>query len=144
MRVYEALHQSASGQPMPDSAFSPAVDAAALDARALDVREIPPLGYAIAQLKGIYILAENAQGLIIVDMHAAHERITYERMKQAYAAEGIRAQPLLVPQTLAVSQKEADYAEAHSGTFEVLGFELQRAGPESLLVRQIPALLDRS
>ncbi len=103
--------------------------------------EIPPLGFAIAQLKGIYILAENAQGLIIVDMHAAHERITYERMKTAFAGGSIQAQPLLVPVTLAVSEKEAACAEEHPDTFATLGFELQRAGPESLLIRQIPSIL---
>jgi len=106
--------------------------------------QIPPLGYAIAQLKGIFILAENAQGLIVVDMHAAHERITYERMKQAFEGEGVKAQPLLVPETIAVSQKEADTAEQYVATFEALGFELQRAGPESLLVRQVPVLLNRA
>ena len=106
--------------------------------------EIPPLGYALAQLKGIYILAENAQGLIVVDMHAAHERITYERMKLAFEGEGIKAQPLLVPETLAVSQKEADCAEQYAATFQNLGLELQRAGPESLLVRQVPVLLNRA
>lgn len=106
--------------------------------------EVPPLGYALAQLKGIYILAENAQGLILVDMHAAHERITYERMKQAFEGEGIKAQPLLVPETLAVSQKEADCAEQYADTFKALGMELQRAGPESLLVRQVPVILNRA
>ncbi len=106
--------------------------------------EIPPLGYAIAQLKGIYILAENAQGLIVVDMHAAHERITYERMKQAFEGEGVKAQPLLVPENIAVSQKEADCAEQHDATFQSLGLELQRAGPESLLIRQVPVLLNRA
>lgn len=106
--------------------------------------EVPPLGYAIAQLKGIYILAENAQGLIIVDMHAAHERITYERMKTAFAQGGLQTQPLLVPESIAVSQKEADCAEQHWDTFTQLGFELQRAGPETLLVRQVPALLNRA
>ncbi len=106
--------------------------------------QIPPLGYAIAQLKGIFILAENAQGLIVVDMHAAHERITYERMKQDFEGEGVKAQPLLVPETIAVSQKEADTAEQYDSTFEALGFELQRAGPESLLVRQVPVLLNRA
>jgi len=106
--------------------------------------QIPPLGYAIAQLKGIFILAENAQGLIVVDMHAAHERITYERMKQAFEGEGVKAQPLLVPETIAVSQKEADTAEQYDSTFEALGFELQRAGPESLLIRQVPVLLNRA
>jgi len=102
---------------------------------------LPPLGFAIAQLKGIYILAENAAGLVLVDMHAAHERITYERMKQAFSAEGLRSQPLLVPTSLAVSQAEADLAEEQSTMFEELGFQLQRAGPESLLVRQMPSML---
>ena len=106
--------------------------------------EIPPLGYAIAQLKGIFILAENAQGMIVVDMHAAHERITYERMKDAFELQGIRAQPLLVPQTLALSEKEADCADSHAEIFQKLGFELQRAGPESLLIRQIPVMLNRA
>lgn len=101
----------------------------------------PPLGYAIAQLKGIYILAENAEGLVLVDMHAAHERITYERMKRAFDAQALVSQPLLVPITLAVSQSEADGADEHSALFENLGFLLQRAGPESLIVRRVPAML---
>ena len=103
--------------------------------------EVPPLGYAIAQLHGIYILAENAEGLVVVDMHAAHERITYERLKQAMALEGLRSQPLLVPETLAVSQREADCAEEHAEWFARLGFALQRRGPETLAIREIPALL---
>jgi DNA mismatch repair protein MutL len=106
--------------------------------------QIPPLGYAIAQLKGIYILAENAQGLIIVDMHAAHERITYERLKESFANGGLQTQPLLVPESIAVSQKEADYAEHHADIFKNLGFELQRAGPETLLIRQLPVVLNRA
>src|SRR5690606_28476471 len=88
--------------------------------------DIPPLGYALAQLKGVFILAENAQGLVLVDMHAAHERITYERLKIAMASEGLRGQPLLVPESLAVSQREADCAEEHHAWFQRLGFELQR------------------
>ncbi|MDR6234991.1 DNA mismatch repair endonuclease MutL [Pseudomonas oryzihabitans] len=106
--------------------------------------DVPPLGYALAQLKGIYILAENAQGLILVDMHAAHERITYERLKVAMASEGLRGQPLLVPESLAVSEREADCAEEHGQWFERLGFELQRLGPETLAIRQIPALLKQA
>ncbi|MET0357631.1 MAG: DNA mismatch repair endonuclease MutL [Cellvibrio sp.] len=105
---------------------------------------IPPLGYAIAQLKGIYILAENAQGLIVVDMHAAHERITYERMKESFACGGIQTQPLLVPESIAISQKEADCAEQFYEIFKNLGFELQRAGPETLLIRQLPVVLNRA
>lgn len=105
---------------------------------------IPPLGYAVAQLKGIYILAENAQGLIIVDMHAAHERITYERMKESFACGGIQTQPLLVPESIAISQKEADCAEQFYEIFKNLGFELQRAGPETLLIRQVPVVLNRA
>jgi len=103
--------------------------------------EVPPLGYAIAQLKGIYILAENTQGLVLVDMHAAHERITYEQMKQAFDADGIHSQPLLVPVTFSVSQSEADIGEEHQMLFESLGFLLQRAGPENLMVRQVPSML---
>ena len=109
-----------------------------------DNQEVPPLGYAIAQLKGIYVLAENADGLIVVDMHAAHERITYERMKLAVAETGIQAQPLLVPETIAVSQKEADCAESNLESFKNLGLELQRVGPESVLIRQIPVLLNNA
>jgi DNA mismatch repair protein MutL len=106
--------------------------------------DIPPLGYAIAQLKGIYILAENVQGLVVVDMHAAHERITYERLKVAMASEGLRGQPLLVPESIALSQREADCAEEHAEWFQRLGFELQRLGPETLAIRQIPALLKQA
>lgn len=106
--------------------------------------DIPPLGYALAQLKGIYILAENAQGLIVVDMHAAHERITYERMKESFANGGLQTQPLLVPESIAVSEKEADCAESFADIFRSLGFELQRAGPETLLIRQLPVILQRA
>ncbi|MDB2409793.1 DNA mismatch repair endonuclease MutL [Pseudomonadales bacterium] len=103
--------------------------------------EIPPLGFAIAQLKGIYILAENEAGLIVVDMHAAHERITYERMKSARDDEGIQAQPLLVPVSLSLSEKEADCAESYASVFMDLGFELQRVAAESVIIRQTPVFL---
>jgi DNA mismatch repair protein MutL len=104
--------------------------------------EVPPLGFAIAQLKGIYILAENANGLVVVDMHAAHERITYERMKAQQASQKVQSQPLLVPRAIAVSEKEADHADDHAEIFTRLGFELERAGPESLLIRQVPVMLN--
>ncbi len=102
----------------------------------------PPLGYAVAQLKGVYILAENDQGMILVDMHAAHERITYERMKVAWQAEGIAAQPLLVPKSVAVSSMEADCAEENQGYFRQLGLTLERMGPETLVIREVPILLN--
>lgn len=102
---------------------------------------VPPLGYAIAQLHGIYILAENADGLIVVDMHAAHERIGYERLKTAHDGIGLHAQPLLVPITLAVGERDADTAEREAATLGELGFEVTRSGPGSLHVRSIPALL---
>ncbi|MBD9679019.1 DNA mismatch repair endonuclease MutL [Pseudomonas sp. PDM18] len=107
-------------------------------------QDVPPLGYALAQLKGIYILSENAHGLVLVDMHAAHERIMYERLKTAMASEGLRGQPLLVPESIAVSEREADCAEEHGAWFSRLGFELQRLGPETLAIRQIPALLKQA
>ncbi|MCX7033017.1 MAG: DNA mismatch repair endonuclease MutL [Arenimonas sp.] len=103
--------------------------------------DAPPLGFALAQLHGIFVLAENAHGLVLVDMHAAHERITYERLKSARDGEGIRSQPLLVPLSLAVSEREADLAEQHADTLAGFGFELRRAGPQSLSVRSVPTLL---
>ncbi|ASR44006.1 DNA mismatch repair protein MutL [Xanthomonas citri pv. mangiferaeindicae] len=102
---------------------------------------VPPLGYAVAQLHGIYILSQAADGMIVVDMHAAHERIGYERLKTAHDGEGVRMQPLLVPQTVAVSEREADVAEQEAGTLADLGFEVTRTGPQSLLLRGVPALL---
>lgn len=103
--------------------------------------DMPPLGYAIAQLHGIYILAQNAHGLIVVDMHAAHERITYEHMKTAAAEDGIKVQPLLVPLAVAVSQGEADCAEDFAPQLQALGLGVERLGPETLSVRQVPAIL---
>ena len=103
--------------------------------------DVPPLGYAVAQLHGVFILAQNAHGLIIVDMHAAHERITYERLKQATDAEGLKMQPLLVPVSVVMSEKECLMAEEHSAQLADFGFELQRVSDESIMVRSIPAML---
>ncbi|MCG7914673.1 MAG: DNA mismatch repair endonuclease MutL [Candidatus Thiodiazotropha weberae] len=104
-------------------------------------QQIPPLGYALAQLHGIYILAQNQSGLILVDMHAAHERITYERLKQRYHGEGISHQPLLVPISVSVSVREADLAEDAVDLLQRMGFEVSRSGRESLAIRSIPSLL---
>lgn len=106
-----------------------------------DAGDEPPLGYAIAQLHGIYILAQSRAGMVVVDMHAAHERITYERMKRALAEQDLKSQPLLVPVSLAVSQKEAALAETHGEELQQLGLQIERIGPETLAVRQVPALL---
>mgnify|MGYP001040937307 CR=1 FL=1 len=115
--------------------------AAAAPVAASEAGEAPPLGYALAQLHGVYVLAQNAVGLVLVDMHAAHERITYERLKRAYDAGELRHQPLLVPLAVAVSGREAECAERHREFFAELGFEVDRSGPEQLRLRQIPAIL---
>lgn len=128
----------------PQSQAYQAYTAPLLGDNAVAETEIPPLGYAIAQLKGIYILAENQLGLVLVDMHAAHERVMYERLKTAMADEGLRAQPLLVPQTLRLSAREIDCAEQNAQWFNQLGFELQVLGEESIAIRQIPALLKQA
>jgi len=106
--------------------------------------DMPPLGFARAQLHGIYILAENAQGMVLVDMHAAHERITYERLKTAREGEGIKTQPLLVPVTISVSSKEAQMVEDQAEVFNELGFEIDRVAEETIKLRQLPIILSNS
>ena len=110
--------------------------------RPADDGEVPPLGYAIAQLKQIYVLAENAHGLVLVDMHAAHERITYEKFKTARATRELRSQLLLVPLAVAVSAREAAAAEEHAEALAAWGLELSRSGDASVVARRIPALLE--
>lgn len=111
---------------------------------AADAADIPPLGFAIAQLHGIYILSQTATGLVVVDMHAAHERITYERLKQAMDQGQLASQPLLVPISMNLSEKEAELAEEQASLFSELGFELDRSGPESIRIRQVPMILARA
>ncbi len=122
------------------SASSSPMTSSAPQARPED-GDIPPLGYAIAQLHGIHILAENAEGLVVVDMHAAHERINYEKLKTAFDGEGLRLQPLLVPIPVAVSLREAELVEREGDALQQLGFEVVRSGEQSLLLRAVPALL---
>jgi DNA mismatch repair protein MutL len=100
-----------------------------------------PLGRALAQLQGVYILAENAQGLIVVDMHAAHERIVYERLKNQLDVAEISSQPLLIPATFAASPQEVASAEAHAATLHTLGLEITPFSPRTLAVRAVPATL---
>ncbi|RTR00784.1 DNA mismatch repair endonuclease MutL [Halomonas nitroreducens] len=157
MEGYRALHPNhedslLTPQPAAPGAGGAAADVALAEREAQAVRprpampaaddtRAPPLGYAVAQLHGIYILAQTERGLVVVDMHAAHERIVYERMKTQVHGGALEAQPLLVPVSLAASAAEVATAEAERGAFSRLGVELDVAGPETLLVRQVPALL---
>jgi len=104
---------------------------------------MPPLGYAIAHLHSIYILTETAKGIILVDAHAAHERVTYERLKKQYHQGIVPSQPLLLPLKIQVSSIEADLVEQEHAFFTALGFELNRTGPEAIVLRATPALLGR-
>jgi DNA mismatch repair protein MutL len=106
--------------------------------------EVPPLGFAIAQLAGVYILAENSDGLVVVDMHAAHERITYEKLKKSFDDRAIVRQPLLVPVSMAVAENEADLVEQASRDLETLGLSVDRTGRTSLVIREVPAILKHS
>ena len=103
--------------------------------------DIPPMGYALAQLHGVYILSQTRDGMIIVDMHAAHERITYEALKQALDDRGLVSQPLLIPITVHVSQREASLVEEAHDLFEQFGLGVQRVGPETIRIEHVPAIL---
>ena len=109
-----------------------------------DAERPPPLGYALAHLHGVYVLAQNAEGLILVDAHAAHERIVYERLKAAYAVREVRAQALLVPLELEVAETEAELCEEAAEWLAELGLGIDRRGPTRLVVRETPAILGRA
>ena len=127
----QLLAEAREGQPQPAQMID---ETAAGD-------PVPPLGYALGQLQGIYILAENAQGLVVVDMHAAHERITYERLKTQVGGQGVPRQRLLVPQALDVSEQEADLAEEMAEALADMGLVIDRSGSQAITVREVPALL---
>jgi DNA mismatch repair protein MutL len=101
----------------------------------------PLLGYALGQLNGVYILAETSDGLVIVDIHAAHERIGYERLKRSWEEGNVRSQPVLVPVVVRVSEREADLAEAGGDLLARLGLHVDRIDRTSLVVREVPSLL---
>jgi DNA mismatch repair protein MutL len=101
-----------------------------------------PLGRAVAQIAGIYVLAENAQGLVIVDMHAAHERIVYERLKTSLGSSAIESQPLLIPASFAATPQEIATAEAQADALHTLGLDIAPLSPTALAVRSRPAALD--
>jgi DNA mismatch repair protein MutL len=144
-----AQHALAYAAPQARFAPSRAPDAALAESTAryapaavdAEVPEQMPLGHALAQLHGVYILAQNHHGLIVVDAHAAHERILYERMKQQLDGGGIPAQGLLVPESVALHEDEADALEARRDELYRHGIELDRAGPTSVRVRAVPPLL---
>lgn len=141
--AYAYLAQSSA----PTSAQSMAAPGADADANeksdaALEVdTSMPPLGHALAQLQGIYVLAENAHGLVLVDMHAAHERVTYEALKQAHAQATLQAQQLLLPQQVAVSEREAEAVEQYAEQLQAFALDVVRSGPELISVRALPQLL---
>jgi len=112
-------------------------------ADAPQAQEVPPLGFALAQLHGLYVLAQNADGLVLVDMHAAHERILYEKLKTVLDGTP-SVQRLLIPAVLSASAKEMASAEAHAETLLGMGFEVAAVGPSELAVRSVPALLARA
>jgi DNA mismatch repair protein MutL len=150
----QAYSQGSIGLPMTHSGNKGAVREALAGYRAMsgaaaafaieDARDIPPLGFALGQLAGVYILAENSNGLVIVDMHAAHERIVYEKLKRGFDAKTVVRQPLLVPVSMVVAQSEADRAEQSLEILESLGLVVDRTGPTKLVVRELPALLRHS
>jgi len=132
--------QASAGTGDPDAPAAGAAAAAAGTAAAA-AGEHPPLGFALAQLHGAYILAQTAEGVVLVDMHAAHERIVYERLKLLIETRPCAQQHLLVPLTFPVSSLEAERAEGHRAEFAALGFELDRFAPEQLALRTVPSLL---
>jgi DNA mismatch repair protein MutL len=101
----------------------------------------PPLGFALAQLQGIYILAENSHGLVMVDMHAAHERVVYERLKNTFHEQKLVAQPLLLPLTVTLSEQEVNQLQQQQELFTTLALKIERLGPTVVIVREVPDLL---
>ena len=103
--------------------------------------DLPPLGFALAQLHGIYILAQNRHGLVLVDMHAAHERIVYEKLKAALDLNQLASQPLIAPIAMTVGPRELPLIETHRAFFAQLGFDLATLSPTEIAVRAVPAML---
>lgn len=141
LRVSESPPPAYFHRPTPSyqPSFAPTTNVA--ESEPMAPPETPPLGFALAQLHGIYILSQAPDGLILVDMHAAHERTTYEKMKKALANGGIASQPLLVPLSVSVSPAEAEVLDEHAPALNRLGLDVVRSGPASVQIRAVPAFL---
>jgi DNA mismatch repair protein MutL len=138
MPSYQALYQTKArgGVPSPQSISQ--------HGTAVAEGALPALGYALAQLQGIYILAQNQQGLVLVDMHAAHERVAYEKMKKDREENNVVSQPLLVPISISVSENEANGLEQHYEILASLGLCIERMGPETLVIKHVPEMLRKA
>jgi DNA mismatch repair protein MutL len=132
MAFYEAMFSGAAVEAAPAPAITPSAEA----------EQIPPLGYALAQLHGVYVLAQNEQGLLVVDMHAAHERIVYEKLKNALDQQQMPTQPLLVPVALNASALDVATVQENAEVLKQLGFEMAALSPTSIAVRSIPIALN--
>jgi DNA mismatch repair protein MutL len=138
--------QTSLGVAQPSRAYAAMFEAAVADERraapmpAATV-EAPALGFAVAQIHGVFVLAQNAAGLVIVDMHAAHERIVYERLKTELDASELPSQPLLVPIPVTATDEELEQAESGRDALASLGFDVAASGPRQLLIRAVPAML---
>ncbi len=140
MSVYGKLHEPVAVAPV-KIIQEPCVEHATIKMEIENKNDIPPLGFALAQLSNIYILAENAKGLVLVDMHAAHERVMYEQLKHDFAKQKMIAQPLLIPLTVKLSEREVNLIENHAEIFSQLGMKVERMSQETVVVREVPNLL---
>jgi DNA mismatch repair protein MutL len=143
--VFPVFEQASLAMAQPAARYEALFAAAVADERrAVAVEaptEAPLLGYALAQLHGVYVLAQNSAGLVLVDMHAAHERIVYEGLKEALDGASLASQPLLVPIAMTATAEEIEQAEAGRAELESLGFDVAASGPRALVIRAVPAML---